>query len=101
MDARRRTGSDSSTSPNSPSPPSKLRGRVEAHLDAIASALPRTHHYERELTVAAGETAALAGWLAWDLGDHQAARNYYRVTAECAKAAGHPALRALAFGYAS
>lgn len=79
----------------------QLRGRVEAHLDAITSALPRAHRYERELTVAAGETAALAGWLAWDLGDHQAARNYYRVTAECAEAAGHPALHALAFGYAS
>ncbi|MFI1884832.1 helix-turn-helix domain-containing protein [Streptomyces jumonjinensis] len=79
----------------------QLRGHVVAHLDTITAALARSGEHERALTVAAGETAALAGWLAWDLGDHRAARAYYRVTADCAEAAGHPPLRALALTYAS
>ncbi|MFE6031012.1 helix-turn-helix domain-containing protein [Streptomyces niveus] len=78
-----------------------LQNRVESHLDAITAALPRAGSHEGELTIAAGETAALAGWVAWDLGEHDKAAAYYRVTSECAKAAGHPPLRALALGYAS
>ncbi|MGW0901243.1 helix-turn-helix transcriptional regulator [Streptomyces goshikiensis] len=79
----------------------QLRGQVESHLDAITAALPRAGQYERALTVAAGETAALAGWVAWDLGDHRTAHAYYKLTTDCAEAAGHPPLRALALGYAS
>ncbi|MFH8635513.1 transcriptional regulator [Streptomyces goshikiensis] len=79
----------------------QLQGQVEAHLDAITAALPRAGQHERTLTIAAGETAALAGWVAWDLGDHRTAHAYYKVTADCADAAGHPPLRALALGYAS
>ncbi|MFF7647289.1 helix-turn-helix domain-containing protein [Streptomyces canus] len=78
-----------------------LQNRVESHLDAITAALPRAGGHERALTIAAGETAALAGWVAWDLGEHDKAAAYYRVTSECAKEAGHPPLRALALGYAS
>lgn len=78
-----------------------LQSRVEAHLDAITAALPRAGTHERALTIAAGETAALAGWVAWDLGEHEKATSYYGVTSECAKKAGHPPLRALALGYAS
>ncbi|MGW6393334.1 helix-turn-helix domain-containing protein [Streptomyces sp. NPDC055103] len=79
----------------------QLQGAVESHLDAITAALPWAGGYQRELTVAAGETAALAGWVAWDLGDYSAAGAYYKVTTECAEAAGHPPLRALALAYAS
>ncbi|MFD3511961.1 helix-turn-helix domain-containing protein [Streptomyces sp. NPDC058657] len=79
----------------------ELQGMVEAHLDAITAALPRASQHERALTIAAGETAALAGWTAWDLGDHDRARAYYKVTSDCADAAGHPPLRALALAYAS
>ncbi|NYS18095.1 helix-turn-helix transcriptional regulator [Streptomyces sp. SJ1-7] len=78
-----------------------LQSRVEAHLDAITAALPRAGSHERALTIAAGETAALAGWVAWDLGQQDKATSYYGVTSECAKRAGHPPLRALALGYAS
>lgn len=67
-----------------------LQSRVEAHLDAITAALPRAGTHERALTIAAGETAALAGWVAWDLGEHDKAISYYGVTSECAKKAGHP-----------
>ncbi|WNZ14951.1 helix-turn-helix transcriptional regulator [Streptomyces sp. 11x1] len=79
----------------------QLQNEVEGHLDAITAALPRAGEHERVLTVAAGETAALAGWVAWDLGDDERARSYYEVTMDCAKAAGHPPLWALARAYAS
>lgn len=79
----------------------RLQGMVETHLDAVTAVLPRAGEHERALTIAAGETAALAGWVAWDLGDYQRARAYYEVTRDCAEAAGHPPLRALALTYAS
>ncbi|MFC7940231.1 helix-turn-helix domain-containing protein [Streptomyces sp. NPDC057387] len=67
-----------------------LQSRVEAHLDAITAALPQAGTHERALTIAAGETAALAGWVAWDLGEHDKATSYYGVASECARKAGHP-----------
>ncbi|WP_328564885.1 helix-turn-helix transcriptional regulator [Streptomyces coelicoflavus] len=79
----------------------QLQGEVEAHLDALTAALPRAGGNERTLTIAAGETAALAGWVAWDLGDDARAHAYYKVTMDCAKATGHPPLRALSLAYAS
>ncbi|MFJ9901140.1 helix-turn-helix transcriptional regulator [Streptomyces sp. NPDC091280] len=79
----------------------RLQSTVESHLDAITVALPHAGEYERALTVAAGETAALAGWVAWDLGEYDRADAYYDVTTECAEKAGHPPLRALALTYAS
>ncbi|MGW0757144.1 helix-turn-helix domain-containing protein [Streptomyces sp. NPDC002814] len=79
----------------------ELQSEVEGHLDAITAALPSAGEHERILTIAAGETAALAGWVAWDLGDDSRASSFYEVTMDCAKAAGHPPLRALARAYAS
>ncbi|NEB01854.1 helix-turn-helix transcriptional regulator [Streptomyces sp. SID13726] len=79
----------------------RLQNTVESHLDAITAALPHAGEHERALTIAAGETAALAGWVAWDLGEHDKADAYYKVTSQCASTAGHPPLRALALAYAS
>jgi transcriptional regulator with XRE-family HTH domain len=79
----------------------ELQNEVESHLNTITAALPRAGEHERTLTVAAGETAALAGWVAWDLGDQPRAHAFYKVTMDCAKNSGHPPLRALALGYAS
>ncbi|MFP1628865.1 helix-turn-helix domain-containing protein [Streptomyces sp. 5K101] len=79
----------------------ELQSEVESHLDAITAALPRSGQNERALTIAAGETAALAGWVAWDLGDQARAHAYYEVTTDCAKDTGHAPLRALALAYAS
>ncbi|MEV8038841.1 helix-turn-helix transcriptional regulator [Streptomyces sp. NPDC086182] len=79
----------------------RLQSTVESHLDAITAALPRAGEHERALTIAAGETAALAGWVAWDLGEHDKADAYYKVTSQCATTAGHPPLRALALTYSS
>ncbi|MGW7518081.1 transcriptional regulator [Streptomyces sp. NPDC054796] len=78
-----------------------LQGAVESHFDTITAALPRAGEHERVLAIAAGETAALAGWLAWDVGDHDKARSCYKVTTAYAAAAGHPPLRTLALTYAS
>ncbi|WP_245874020.1 transcriptional regulator [Streptomyces phaeoluteigriseus] len=79
----------------------RLQGTVESHLDALTAALPRAGEHERALTIAAGETAALAGWVAWDLGEHDKADAYYKVTSQCATTAGYPPLRALALTYSS
>ncbi|WP_405728677.1 helix-turn-helix domain-containing protein [Streptomyces sp. NBC_00028] len=79
----------------------RLQRAVESHLDAITAALPHAGAHERALTIAAGETAALAGWVAWDLGEHGRAGAYYKVTSQCAATAGHPPLRALALTYTS
>ncbi|WP_327303004.1 helix-turn-helix transcriptional regulator [Streptomyces sp. NBC_01298] len=79
----------------------QLQRNVVTHLDTITDALACSHTHQSELSIAAGETAALAGWIAWDLGNHQAAHSYYQVTLDCARAAGHPQLRALALTYAS
>ncbi|MBZ3904543.1 MULTISPECIES: helix-turn-helix transcriptional regulator [Streptomyces] len=79
----------------------RLQSTVESHLDAITAALPHAGEHERALTIAAGETAALAGWVAWDLGELDKADAYYKVTSQCATTAGHPPLRALALTYAS
>ncbi|MEU6277453.1 helix-turn-helix transcriptional regulator [Streptomyces populi] len=79
----------------------QLQNRVETHLDAITAVLPRVGDRERAVTIAAGETAALAGWVAWDLGDSARAHAFYEVTSQCAEVAGHPPLRALGLAYAS
>ncbi|MFJ5678080.1 helix-turn-helix transcriptional regulator [Streptomyces sp. NPDC093097] len=79
----------------------RLQRMVESHLDTITAALPRAGEHEQALTIAAGETAALAGWVAWDLGELDKADVYYKVTSQCAAMAGHPPLRALALTYAS
>ncbi|MGW1506301.1 helix-turn-helix transcriptional regulator [Streptomyces mirabilis] len=60
----------------------RLQGTVESHLDAITAALPHAGEHERALTIAAGETAALAGWVAWELGEYDKAGAYYDVTTE-------------------
>ena len=75
--------------------------RLAAHLDALAALLPRAGRYRASLAVAAGETAALAGWMAYDLGDKAKAAHYYRVAVEAGREAGHGAVGALALGYGS
>jgi tetratricopeptide (TPR) repeat protein len=78
-----------------------LAARLSAHLDTITSVLPSAGAHQRAITIAAGETAALAGWIHWDLGDHSTARQYYSTAALAGKNAGHGAVNALALGYAS
>ncbi|MCC9308978.1 transcriptional regulator [Kitasatospora sp. RB6PN24] len=78
-----------------------LAAQLSAHLDAITSVLPGAGAHQRALTIAAGEAAALAGWIHWDLGDFATARQYYSTASLAGKHAGHGAVNALTLGYAS
>lgn len=75
--------------------------RLSAHLDTLTALLPSAGQYRAALAIAAGETAALAGWMAYDLGDRQQAAQYYGVAIQSGQAAGHAAVTALALGYGS
>jgi hypothetical protein len=84
-------------------PARALMPRVADHLGTVTRLLetaPPSVHRCR-LTATAGETSALAGWLAYDLGDPAAARSYYRVAAQAAVDAGDDALSACVLGYES
>jgi transcriptional regulator with XRE-family HTH domain len=78
-----------------------LAARLAAHLDTLAALLPRAGQHRTALTIAAGETAALAGWVAWDSGHEQAARYYWETAALAGRQAGHGPVNALVLGYAS
>ncbi|BAJ30468.1 putative transcriptional regulator [Kitasatospora setae KM-6054] len=78
-----------------------LAARLSTHLDTITSLLPNAGAHQRELMIAAGEAAALAGWVHWDLGDHRTAMKYYNTAALAGRRAGHGAVNALVLGYTS
>ncbi|MFJ5884014.1 multiprotein-bridging factor 1 family protein [Kitasatospora cineracea] len=78
-----------------------LAARLSTHLDTITSLLPNAGVHQRELMIAAGEAAALAGWVYWDLGDHRTAMQYYKTAALAGRRAGHGAVNALVLGYTS
>lgn len=84
-------------------PARTLMNRVTGHLATLAQLLESTTRTpaRRQLASTAGETAALAGWLAFDLGDNAAALAYYRVAIEAAREADDPALWACVLGYES
>ncbi len=84
-------------------PAHRLMERVTTHLGTLSRLLetsPRSA-MRRTLTVTAGETAALAGWLAFDMHDNSRASAYYRVAAEAAREADDNALLACVLGYES
>lgn len=78
-----------------------LADRLGQHLETLTALIPHSGPHRTALTVAAGETAALAGWAAYDVGDMDTARHYYKTAALAGREAGHPAAVALAMGYAS
>ncbi|WP_225846945.1 helix-turn-helix domain-containing protein [Streptomyces sp. HPF1205] len=78
-----------------------LAQRLGTHLETLTALLPRSGPHRRALTVAAGETAALAGWAAYDVGDLETARNYYKTAVLAGREAGRPPVVALSLGYAS
>ncbi|MFM9446966.1 helix-turn-helix domain-containing protein [Streptomyces acidiscabies] len=82
-------------------PARQLANRLGQHLDTLTALIPRSGPYRTTLTIAAGETAALAGWAAYDIGDLTTAQHYYKTAALAGREAGHPAVVALAMGYAS
>lgn len=84
-------------------PASHLFGRLANHVNQIAGLLerPMSPPLRKRLTVAAGESAALAGWLAWDLRDRDRAQSLYDTALVAAREAGDPALQACTLAYRS
>lgn len=80
--------------------PKALIGAVTGHLDAIAQLLrtPMRAVLRRRLCSVAAETAALAGWLTWDLDSPETASSYFRAGLEAADDADDRAIGAYLVG---
>ncbi|MCK9898171.1 helix-turn-helix transcriptional regulator, partial [Frankia sp. AgB32] len=80
-----------------------LMQRVTEHLGRISQVLESAGRspVRRALTSTAGETAALAGWLSFDMNDLPATTAYYRVAIEAARDADDHGLWACVLGYES
>jgi len=81
--------------------PASLLGPVVGHLENIGRLLAGSppDALDQRLCSLAGETAALAGWLSWDLKDGRAAAAaYFRAGLEAATEAGDRALGAYLVG---
>jgi hypothetical protein len=80
--------------------PRALLGAVVGHLNTVAALLQGSLGLtvRRQLCSVAGETAGLAGWLAWDLEDRRAAAAYFRAGIEAAQEAGDRPLGAYLVG---
>ncbi|WP_162794954.1 helix-turn-helix domain-containing protein [Nonomuraea lactucae] len=79
---------------------------LAAHLNQVGTILNGTatdpkDELRRRLIVVAGESSVLAGWIATDLGNISAARNFYDTAEKASKEADDPAIIACAFGYRS
>ncbi len=84
-------------------PARALMDKVTTHLVTLSRLLetsPRSA-VRRDLAATAGEAAALAGWLAFDMRDNTRALAYYRVAVEAAREADDNALWACVLGYES
>lgn len=81
-------------------PSRQLQKTVLAQLDLARSlAGDAGDAVERASLAAAGsETASLAGWLAWDMGDHGSARTWYGSAVKAARRSGNPLLTAYQVG---
>ncbi|WP_026239199.1 helix-turn-helix domain-containing protein [Parafrankia discariae] len=84
-------------------PARALFPRVTGHLGTLTQLLESSGRspVRRDLASTAGETAALAGWLAFDMNDVPSALAYYRVAIEAAREADDSALWACVLGYES
>ncbi len=84
-------------------PARQLLARVTGQVDQLTELLERSlaSTHRRALSTLAGEAAALAGWIAFDLHDDDTARRYYRAAAAAAKEAAYRPLLACALGYNS
>lgn len=80
--------------------PRLLLSQVSAHLDTLTMLMkglpaPIVH---QQLCSLAAETAALAGWLRWDLGDFGGAAGYFKAGFKAAREAGDEQLAAYLLG---
>jgi transcriptional regulator with XRE-family HTH domain len=86
------------------SPAKHVFGDTLSHLDLLTTLVecaPRSSRLRRRLVVTAGETSALAGWLAHETGDRSRAERYYEAAVDAAEDAGDLALKANVLGYRS
>lgn len=76
---------------------------VERHIREIAALLTGTRHkpFRRKLAIAGGQSAALAGWLAFDLRKTDAAHRYWETAMACARDASDAPLSACVLTYQS
>ncbi|MFE5717875.1 helix-turn-helix domain-containing protein [Streptomyces erythrochromogenes] len=81
-------------------PSRELSESVHAHLRLIQSVSrdARSDAHRARLAAVGSETASLAGWLAWDMGDHGSARTWYGSSIRAARTAGDPLLAAYQIG---
>jgi hypothetical protein len=80
--------------------PRSLLGPVAGHLNTLATLLQGAlkPSMQRQLSSIAGDTAGLAGWLAFDMEDRRAAAAYFRAGIEAAQEANDRALGAYLVG---
>jgi transcriptional regulator with XRE-family HTH domain len=86
------------------SPAKQVFADTVSHLDLLTTLVesaPRSSLLRRRLVVTAGETSALAGWLAHETGDRSRAERYYEAAVDAAEDAGDLALKANVLGYRS
>lgn len=83
-------------------PARHLYARVELHLDRLTDLLERAPtRLKRRLIATAGDTAALGGWIAWDMGDRESAARLYKLATLAAREGDDPGLRACLLAYCS
>jgi transcriptional regulator with XRE-family HTH domain len=86
------------------SPATQVFADTVSHLDLLTTLVesaPRSSLLRRRLVVTAGESSALAGWLAHETGDRSRAERYYEAAVDAAEDAGDLALKANVLGYRS
>jgi hypothetical protein len=73
---------------------------VQAHIRLVQTVSRDAGSSEAQSRMAAigSEAASLAGWLAWDMGDHGSARSCYGSAVRAARSAGEPLLAAYQVG---
>ncbi|MFD7705480.1 helix-turn-helix domain-containing protein [Streptomyces caelestis] len=80
-------------------PSQDLEDVVQAHLRLIQTTARNAGEEQRTRLAAVGsEAASLAGWLAWDMGNHGSARARYGAAVNAARSAGDPLLTAYQVG---
>ncbi|MFF7638468.1 helix-turn-helix domain-containing protein [Kitasatospora sp. NPDC008050] len=81
-------------------PSRELADVVHSHMrliQGLAGSTPTDSHRSK-LAAVASETASLAAWLAWDMGDNGSARSFYGAAIKAARSAGDPLLAAYQAG---
>ncbi|KWW97467.1 hypothetical protein TH66_17670 [Carbonactinospora thermoautotrophica] len=84
-------------------PPQEVLPKADAHIAELASLLNERQRGDlwKRLVITAGETAALAGWMAWNADDRQRADRYHEIALDAAREANHPPLEACVMAYRS